>query len=67
MADPFRLTAEDQTKLRAMAPDLKAAADTIAKLKQIGIDVTEQEARVQQAQQIRDGFLQHFSNPIIQR
>lgn len=67
MAEPFKLSPQAQTSLRAMTPDLKAAQDTIAKLKLIGVPVEEQEARIQQAQQLRDGLLQHFSNPITTR
>lgn len=67
MAEPFKLTPQDQSVLRAMTPDLKAAQDTIAKLRLIGVPVDEQEERIAQAQKLRDGLLQHFSNPITTR
>lgn len=67
MADAFKLTPEQQTALNNMAPELNAARATIEKLKRAGVNVTEQEDRLNQAIQMRDGFLREFGRPLPSR
>lgn len=68
MADRTMLTAEEQLALRDMTPQLNAARDIIDRLKKIGtVDVTEQEQRLQAVTQTREGLLQQFGQPIVQR
>lgn len=68
MAEPFKLTPEHQQALTNMAPELNAARDTIEKLKRIpGIDVSDQEDRLNTALAMRDGFLREFGRPLPSR
>lgn len=63
MPDVFKLTAEEQAAFRAQQPELAAVAQQIAKLKAMGLDVSEQEQRLDAAQKVRAGFLEHFGSP----
>lgn len=67
MADPFKLTPDEQRTLRDMNPDLVAARETAQKLAAMGIDVSAQLERIQKASDIRAGFLRDFSNPLSNR
>lgn len=61
MAEQFKLTPEEVRTLRDVQPHINVARDTIERLEKIGVDVTEQRARLEQAVQIRDGLLREFS------
>lgn len=65
MADAHKLTIEGQRALREMVPEMQTVARTIDALEAIGIDVSEQKDRLEKANTIRAGLLQHFGNPII--
>ena len=67
MQDMFRLTAEEQTTLKANDARINAIRDAIAKLKASGLDVSEMEDRLNQAITIKSGLLQHFGAPVTDR
>lgn len=67
MADVFKLTAEEQASLRAQTEKIVAIRDAIGKLRLAGIDVTELQARLEQANAIKNGLLEHFGQPVTPR
>jgi hypothetical protein len=60
MPEPYRMTQEQVAVLRSHQAHINAAKENIARLKRIGIDVTELENDLNTAIQYRDGLLQHF-------
>lgn len=67
VADAHKLTVEGQRTLRDMVPEMQTVGRTIEALEAMGIDVSEQKERLERANAIRSGLLQHFGQPIIPR
>lgn len=67
MIDQFRLTPDEQKKLRDMDRKIATIKATIDGMERVGLDVSEQRQRLEQAETIRSGLLREFGNPIVQR
>jgi hypothetical protein len=60
MPEPYRLTAEQVQQLRSHQAHINAARENIARLKRIGIDVSDLETDLNTAVQYRDGLIREF-------
>ena len=68
MPEVFRLTPEEQQRLRALNEQIQPIKQTIERAKRIGtIDLSEQEARLEALIRTREGLLREFGAPVIQR
>lgn len=68
MAERTMLTGDEQIALRDMQAEISAARDIISRLEKIGtVDVTEHKERLAQLEQTRNGLLEQFGRPIVQR
>lgn len=61
MINRHTLNAEEIAALRNAAPILNVIRDGLARLKRVGIDTSELDARADQAEQIRSGMLREFT------
>lgn len=61
MPDAYRLSPEQIANLREAQPHINAARANIERLKRIGLDVSQQEAELESAVNLRDGLLREFS------
>lgn len=64
MPDVHKLTNEEQATLRGMTAELAAIERTVASLESIGVDMSDQRARLESAKNLRSGLLQQFGQPM---
>lgn len=67
MEDTFRLTVEEQQRLRAQDRPIQTVRETLDKMARIGLPVDEQKERLERAIQVRDGLIREFGNPVMPR